>query len=273
MYDTRRMTRLAPWLAMLALVLFSVGCSRIRALMPSPTATLPAVSATRVAAPSAPAHAYATNFPAAENPIYENGKWINGGTSGLDWTDVATTPGKAFGTQSGTSPNPYDDSIAHLSGTWGSDQAAIATVFVTSAPTRCCAEVEVHLRRTIAPHSSTGYEFQCSVAQGNPYMYIVRWPGPSEPNLDAYVAIAERTDMGCANGDVLAASAVGSTLTLYKNGAVAISGTDATYASGAPGVGFFVQNGSGNIADWGFSNFAADDSGALPDLETQTADN
>src|SRR5215469_13635132 len=36
---------------------------------------------------------YTTNFPIAEDPISEGGKWINGKTIGLDWSDVATIPG------------------------------------------------------------------------------------------------------------------------------------------------------------------------------------
>ena len=33
-------------------------------------------------------HTYNTNFPGIESPISEGGNWINGGTNGIDWTDV-----------------------------------------------------------------------------------------------------------------------------------------------------------------------------------------
>src|SRR5713226_6600461 len=50
---------------------------------------------------------YATNFSLAENPISEGGKWLNGQTDGLDWTDVRTTRGFAFGTEiGGNRPDP-----------------------------------------------------------------------------------------------------------------------------------------------------------------------
>jgi hypothetical protein len=209
---------------------------------------------------------YFTSFPATENPISESSNWINGGTAGLAWTNVRTTTNKVFGTQSGTSSPPFDDSIAALTGTWGNDQAAAATVFVTSAPTGCCTEVELHLRRTITPNFSGGYEFTCGIQPGSNYVGINRWPGPKGTQLSDFVGIAFRQDMGCANGDVIGATAVGSTLTFYKNGVAVLSGTDTTFTGGAPGVGFYVQGNAGTISDYGFTNFAANDSGMLPAL-------
>ena len=40
---------------------------------------------------------YTTNFSGAENPISEGGRWLNGQTDGLDWTDVRTTPASHLG--------------------------------------------------------------------------------------------------------------------------------------------------------------------------------
>src|SRR5450432_4364789 len=57
---------------------------------------------------------YTTNFPLTEKPISEGGVWTNGGSVGLDWTDVQTTSGLAFATQTIHAPPPYDDSIACL---------------------------------------------------------------------------------------------------------------------------------------------------------------
>ena len=74
---------------------------------------------------------YTTNFPLIENPISEGGHWINGLTNGIDWADVATTPGRAFGTQTVISPN-YGDSTALLTGSWGPTQTVQGVVFVAS---------------------------------------------------------------------------------------------------------------------------------------------
>jgi len=74
------------------------------------------------AAPAPPAlHGpYSTTFGHAENPLSEGGKWLNGHAEGLDWADVETIPGLAFGTEIGGSrpePQKYDDSTALLKGT------------------------------------------------------------------------------------------------------------------------------------------------------------
>ena len=53
--------------------------------------------------PEAAARTYTTNFPLTENPISEAGNWINGGTVGLDWTNVSTTPGLASAASRGRS--------------------------------------------------------------------------------------------------------------------------------------------------------------------------
>ena len=48
------------------------------------------------------ANTYTTNFPLTENPISENSNWINGAAIGLDWNNVQTNVGFAFGSQLGT---------------------------------------------------------------------------------------------------------------------------------------------------------------------------
>src|SRR4030095_9477408 len=78
---------------------------------------------------------YHSNFPNTENPISEGGHWINGGTAGLDWGNVLTTPGKVFGDQTPGSP-PYKDPTAILTGSWGADQAA-EELFIALIPMPC----------------------------------------------------------------------------------------------------------------------------------------
>jgi len=50
---------------------------------------------------------YITSFPLTENPISEGGKWINGLTTGLDWSDVRTVSGIAYNDQ--TKDAHYND--------------------------------------------------------------------------------------------------------------------------------------------------------------------
>lgn len=197
--------------------------------------------------------AYTTNFPLTENPISEGGNWINGGTVGLDWNNCRTTTGFAFGTQPGTVQ--FDDSTCVVSGSWGPNQTAQGTVHIVASDSTTFEEVEVRLRTTITAHSITGYEINCSVKPGNPYMQIVRWNGP----LGSFTLLDART-VGCANGDVFKATIVGTTITAYKNGTQIFQVTDSTYASGMPGMGFYIESGSSSTnADFGFSSFTATD--------------
>jgi len=53
--------------------------------------SLPAIAAT-----------YTTNFPVAEDPISENGRWIGGKTAGLAWADFQSMP--SFFPLMGSSP-------------------------------------------------------------------------------------------------------------------------------------------------------------------------
>ena len=197
---------------------------------------------------------YSTNFPLTENPISESGRWINGGSTGLKWANVRTTPGLAFGTQSGSAG--YDDSTAVLSGTWGPNQTVQATVAVTSASSASSVfeEVELRLRTTITANSITGYEVNCGISASSNYVQIVRWNGP----LGSFTQLDGRA-YHCVNGDVLKATISGSTITVYLNGTALYSVTDSTYSSGSPGMGFYLQGTSGVDANYGFSSFSATD--------------
>src|SRR5882724_5453815 len=69
------------------------------------------------------ANTYSIIFSTDENPISAGGLWINGRSQGIDWSDVATTNGLAYGLQA---DGGYDDSTALLTGVWGPDQTATA---------------------------------------------------------------------------------------------------------------------------------------------------
>jgi len=204
------------------------------------------------------AHNYSTAFSDDENPIFERGSWTNGKSTGLDWADVRTVPGQAFGVNL---PTKYADPTAVLTGEWGSDQQAEGTVTVKTPLATCCHEVELRLRTTIAPHSITGYEILCSVSIGNPYLEIVRWNGPL--NDFTYVS---KAGVGCADGDILKAVALDDIISVYKNGTKVLEGKDGNYTRGSPGIGFYDDTndvwsrlGFGSWRQFGFSRFSATD--------------
>ena len=199
---------------------------------------------------------YTTNFPLTENPISEDGHWINGKVVGLDWANVATIQGLAYGTESGG--NGYDDSTALLSGKWGSNQMVQATVHTVKQNDKIYEEVELRLRSRLSAHKATGYEinFRCSKT-ANAYAQIVRWNGPL--GSFTYLASAGGQQYGVANGDVVKATIIGNVITAYINGTQVLQATDKTYTTGRPGMGFFLAGATGVNKNYGFTNLTASD--------------
>lgn len=205
-------------------------------------------------ATEAPARTYSTNFPFSEDPLSERGSWINGGTIGIDWKDFATMAGMAYGKPDAVT---YDDGTAILSGTWGADQMVTATIHSVNQTDSQYQELELRLRTSIAPHSITGYEinFRCSKSS-NAYMEIVRWNGPL--GNFTYLARYHGSQYGVTEGDVVRATIIGNTITVYINGVQRGTATDSAYSSGAPGIGTYGKT-SSNARDYGFTNFTASD--------------
>ncbi|MGH2398043.1 MAG: hypothetical protein ACRDFW_13940, partial [bacterium] len=201
---------------------------------------------------------YTTNFPATENPISEGGRWINGESVGLDWKDVRTIPGLAFGADASGTPN-YNDPTAILKGTWGPNQTAQGTVHsVNQRSGNVFQEVEFRLRTTISAHWNAGYEvnFRCT-HDGSQYVEIVRWNGPR----GNFTYVKTGSGPGIRDGDVVKATISGNVITAYINGVPVLQGTDGTFTSGNPGIGFYLNGAAGANADYGFTTFTASDGG------------
>jgi hypothetical protein len=216
-----------------------------------------ALFSTAVGYAQAPPLSYSTNFPVTENPISEGSRWINGRAVGLNWADVRVTSGLAFVTESGNSG--FDDSTAVLTGNWNPDQMAQGTVHTVNQDSSIFEEVELRLRTSISANSITGYEinFRCT-ADGNQYVQIVRWNGP----LGDFTYVDSRMGPGIHDGDVVKATIIGDTITAYVNGIEVFHGTDSVFSSGSPGIGFYLDSGSGVNSDYGFTSFTASDIGS-----------
>ena len=192
---------------------------------------------------------YETQFPHTEQPISEDGHWINGKTVALDWGDISTTPALAIGH---AGPARYADATALLKGAWGPDQSAEATVY--AGKTFGFPEVELRLRSTLSAHVATGYEISNSVSsEASAYLIIVRWNGPLADFT--YLANLRGRQYGVKTGDVVKATIVGNIITAYKNGVLLAQVTDKTYSTGNPGIGF----NEGTNGDYGFTRFTASD--------------
>jgi hypothetical protein len=201
-------------------------------------------------------HSYATRFAVAENPVSEGGNWVCGKSVGLDWADVATGRGLAYGLESGS--GGFDDATALLTGAWSPNQSAQATVRTVRQNGAVWQEVELRLRSSLSANRATGYEinFRCLKTK-DAYTEIVRWNGP----LGDFTYLSHRDGgpFGVADGDVIKASVIGDRITVFKNGVKVAEAVDATFSGGSPGMGFFIKGAAGDGRDYGFTRFSASD--------------
>jgi hypothetical protein len=152
---------------------------------------------------------YSTTFPLTQNPINEASHWVNGKSTGIEWANVSTTPGKAIGHE-GTVL--YSDATALLQNglSWEPDQTVQATVFQlpgTGQP-NCYQEVELRLRSHISPYSITGYEINYKVSnESYAYFGVARWNGA----LGNFTPLFSKhgSQYGVQNGDVIMAKVIG----------------------------------------------------------------
>src|SRR5262249_54023445 len=162
-------------------------------------------------------------------------------------------PGLAYGEDASGNP-VYNDPTALLTGSWGPDQSAEATVYSVNQQTgQINEEVELRLRSNISPHVITGYEvlFRCT-HDGTQYTEIVRWNGPLGNFTYVKQLAGTAAGPGIRNGDVVKATIVGNVITGYINNVQVIQGTDSTYANGNPGMGFYLHRAANLNADFGF---------------------
>ena len=195
---------------------------------------------------------YSTSFPATESPISESSNWTNGLAVGLDWNNVQTTPGKAFGA---AISGGYNDCLAVLTNTtFASDQYAEAVVYRAGGYSPGVShEIELLLRFSITANDAHGYEVLWGVTGE---LNVVRWNGP----LGDYTAWNGGSGPNIgepADGDVLRAEMTGSILTVYKNASLVLTAaSETTYTTGQPGIGFWPTTGA-TLASLGWKSFSA----------------
>jgi hypothetical protein len=235
-----------------------------------------------------PVRSYSTRFEADEEPISEGGLWINGRRDGIDWCDVLTKNGVAYGevsrmavaerraeqafgraspaaepaaqaatgAEAPAQAGDYDDPTAVLAGAWGRNQAGRATVFSQNPTDEYFQEVEIRLRSSISAHRCTGYEVFWRCSKGDAaYAEIVRWNG----KIADFTSLARRVgpEFGVKHGDIVEATIIGNVIRSYVNGVEVMSTADDVFTDGAPGVGFNFFVGNTNV-DHGLSSFEVD---------------
>jgi hypothetical protein len=166
--------------------------------------------------------------------LTEGGAWSRANNA---WTDVQTKGGVAFGSNGVT--NGYDDSYALLTGSFGADQTAEAVVFrdqtLTPGSTH---EVELLLRFSDDNNNARGYECLFNHLGG---MQIVRWNGALGDFTPLQMTGSGSLNRPLVSGDVIKATIVGNVISTYVNNVLQFQAVDSTFATGRPGVGFFIR--------------------------------
>lgn len=198
---------------------------------------------------------YTTNFPDTEDPISQDGIWINGDAVGLDWEDVVTTTNKAYGCCLRIG---YDDPTAIFKGAWASDHEISATVVSLNGATGTTRELELRLRTTITANVNSGYECLINSQVGGYYAQIVRWNGTVGDFTPLSGSTGPAYMVTPVTGDVLKGTAVGNTISCYLNDSLIMTADDMTFTGGSPGIGFFGDTGT-TMTDFGYSVVTAND--------------
>jgi len=220
------------------------------------TAILILVTPTMLTAQSpkvTPVRSFTTRFELDEDPISEGGNWLNGAKDGVDWFNVITKNGVAYGA---VSQGDFTDPTALLAGSWGKNQKVKARVFSRNQTEKYYQEVEIRLRSKLSPHLCTGYEvFWRCLKTPNAYVEIVRWNG----KVKDWTSLKKLsgTQYGVKDGDMVEAAIVGNVIKGYLNGVEVISVTDNTFKEGKPGIGFNYGVGQSN-GDFGFTSYEVD---------------
>jgi chitodextrinase len=191
-------------------------------------------------------NSYSTNFDLTEFPISEGGRWRRASNQ---WTSVRTSGGNAYGTNGPA--DTYDDSYALLSG-FGPNQTAEAVVYRSSSlNTAVTHEVELMLRGSDDSNNARGYEVLFAYYGG---VQIVRWNGPMGNYTVLPVSGPGSIGRNFVTGDVIKASIIGSTISVYVNGQLIGQTSDSTFATGQPGISFFTRPG-GNSAHFALTSY------------------
>jgi hypothetical protein len=101
----------------------------------------------------------------------------------------------------------------------------------------------------------TGYEMSFSILKDPDYYHMAPWLG-----TDFAKGTFARSALGrpLRDGDVIKVTAAGNLFTLYVNNIRVAQGTDNTYRSGNPGIGFYHSSSfNGSDDKWRFKNLTA----------------
>lgn len=195
---------------------------------------------------------YTTTFPLTENPISESGTWIH---QSVGNKTIQTTGGNAVLV---AATDNTDDGYAYIStATFNKTNYRIdATIFKSSTGAR---EIALSLRMGDASDRVFGYE--CLINVDNNSVQIMRWNNVAGPPINFTDIGTSYVPTAVNDGDVIRATAIGSSLAFYHQpgGAggfnqIAVA-TDSTFQTGQPGFSAFMATGFGTLGTWGLKDY------------------
>jgi hypothetical protein len=175
---------------------------------------------------------------------------VNGLATGLEWQNMQTGSGNAYATA--TNPSTTDDNCAHLTG-FAADHFIEGVVHRAGGYSPIDPhEIELLLRLEITSNNVRGYEVLLNSDGGSD---LIRWNG----GLGAFTVLSWTGSGagGVANGDVFKAQMIGTTITVFKNTVQIMTVSDATFATGNPGIGSFMRGNGNVLASMGWQSIVA----------------
>ena len=194
---------------------------------------------------------YTTTFDGTEDPISESGVWTTNVVSGS--SRIIKESGVAKGTQTGA--GGFNDSLAHLSGTFGPNQYSQAVVSCSAPVSGKYHEVSLLFRQFVSASEYYGYQINYNTMTDNlGYISIGSW----NPFGRQWILLDQQTGASyfVNNGDSISGSITGNVITSYINGVQKTQVTDTTslFATGSPGIGFYIE-GTANASNYGLTSF------------------
>jgi hypothetical protein len=212
---------------------------------------LPAAAPVGTCVPTTPPGAvnFTTSFNLTEFPISEGGAWTKANNA---WLNVKTENGVAH---AGGYNFNYDDSYAYLKQPFGPDQTVEAVLDVSAAAFDRNQTHEALLLVRMSDDSQNARGYECLFNYDGGFA-LMKWTGP--PGGWQHISLTYSSYLGrdLVTGDVLKCSVIGSTITGYINNVMMIQAVDNTFASGQPGIGFFVRPG-GDVRHLNFTSVTA----------------
>lgn len=198
----------------------------------------------------APPFAYATSFPANENPISENGRWFNTDPfQTFIQTETISGQRVAHGTQVGGPNAPFDDSFALLSGC-GPSHRIRGVIWKGSGIPATNHEAELwasastnNVQRSTAFGNSTTRGYECNVHHLGDYLQLGHFKGTNlyDQPLGVTPADLDLFELLCLY------SASSTRLICWWNGVQKFDITDNTPEPiGVAGFGAFIHSGGDN---------------------------